>query len=248
MDTREFYDLSPSEIAILCLASDLNPKPNDGPIILPSGATYVLMTILSEGVAAREENIDLTKVLHIIEYFSSEAATYLSARDFYVRYDYTVRNLLKHLDQIEFPILPYYPTKMVDEKAISKVSESYDYGLTKYQSAFDSLEAKGLVIDPPWFKHPALIGGLIVLLGCFPLEINYRTKKGSELIHRIKIEAKFWEYEKTQEGEEEKVHINIKIAKFIDDAIGRFGNSFVESWKTCNPERIKELSEDHNNK
>jgi len=113
---------------------------------------------------------------------------------------------------------------------------SYDYGLQKYKKAISSLEKKGLLIDPPWYTGPAVGALLIILVGTIPLEINYKTSEGSEITEYIKMEAKFWKYEKTKSGLDESVHINIKIAKFINDVIGNLGNTFVETWKQYNPD------------
>jgi len=106
MNLKKFNELSPAEVSTLTLATDLGANKNSDPIILTSAPTLVLISTLAEGLASRRGDIDYKKTLDEIKDFSYESAKSLSSRNFYVRHDYTVRNLLKNLNKIGFPILP----------------------------------------------------------------------------------------------------------------------------------------------
>ena len=56
-----------------------------------------------------------------------------------------------------------------------------------------------------------------------------------------KISAKFWEYENNSDGDNSNTKVNIKIAKFIDKAIGNLSQGFADAWKEKNPERMANL-------
>ena len=56
-----------------------------------------------------------------------------------------------------------------------------------------------------------------------------------------KISAKFWEYENKSIGDNSDTKVNIKIAKFIDKAIGNLSQGFADTWKEKNPERMENL-------
>ena len=246
---EDYRELSPAELATLWLASDLGRESTDKPTIMASNATLILMIVLAEGFAQLRLNEVAEKALSTIASYSKELVTHIAERGSYVRYDQPVRKLIEKLDKIGFTILP--EEYLVDEgievinqdekpkKKRSKASLSYDYAAELYQFSLKSLEESNLLIDPPWYKSPFAVGSLIVLLGSVPLEINVKTVDGEKIV--TSMEAKFWDYENSTEGNVENTHINIKLAKFIDSAVENLGTGFVEAWKDQNPERTKGL-------
>lgn len=251
---EDFSQLSPAEVATLWLASDLGGEAKDKPTIMASNATLILMIVLAEGfVQLRSQDI-AEKALSTIASYSKELVAHIAERGSYVRYDLPVRKLIERLDSIGFPILSEeLPIKEANEvisidgkpkKKRSKASLSYDHAAELYQLALQSLEDSKLLIDPPWYKTPFAIGSLIVLLGSVPLEINIKTVDGQKVV--TSMEAKFWDYENSTNGDIENTHVNIKLAKFIDRVVENLGTGFVEAWKEQNPERTKVLENESN--
>lgn len=238
---EDFAELSPAEVATLWLSTDLDMGSKEERTILASNATLTLMVILAEGFTRLGSTNLADRALTEISNYSRDLVAHIAVRGNYVRYDQPVRRLLEKLDNIGFPILP--PEKVLDlpgEKR-TKTAVSYEYGLTQYQKAVNSLEEGQLIIDPPWYKTPLAIGSLIVLLGSVPLEINVKTVKGKDVVTSMKMDAKFWSYESIENGEAKNIHINIKIAKFIDKAVENLGTGFIDAWKEQNPSRVESL-------
>ena len=238
----DFRKLSPAEVATLWLASDLERKVGSKPTILASNATLILMIVLAEGFARLRSKKVAEDALSEIAKYSKELVAHLAERGSYVRYDLPVRKLIEKLDGIGFPVLDEGLAEEVTDKKRSRASLSYDHASEVYQLTIKTLENNRLLIDPPWYKTPWAIGPLIVLLGSVPLEINIRTSEGHKIV--TSIEAKFWSYENSSEGDVENTHINIKLAKFIDRAIDNLGAGFVEAWKEQNPERTKGINQE----
>lgn len=101
-----------------------------------------------------------------------------------------------------------------------------------------------MIVDPPWYKSKIAAAGLIILLGCVPIEISYKTHKGHELTTTFQYKSTFIDYKKTSSPDAEDVHINLKIAVFVEEVISRLGSSFVESWRATNKERVSMLEKD----
>jgi hypothetical protein len=247
MDELDRYrQLSPAELATLWLATDMDREKDAKPTILASNATLILMIVLAEGFVRVRSNSVAEKALSEIAKYSKELVLHLAERGSYVRYDLPVRKLIERLDDIGFPILPEEGLELQvnSEKKRSRCSLSYEYASELYKETLKSLEGSNLLIDPPWYNNPFAVGSLIVLLGSVPLEINVKTVAGKNIVTSIK--SKFWEYEKSTEGNIENTHINIKLAKFIDRAVENLGTGFVDAWKEQNPERTKGLENESN--
>ena len=200
------------------------------------------MVVLAEGFFQLRSPSVAERALSEIAVYSKALEAHIAERGSYIRYDQPVRKLIEQLDSIGFPILPedalIGPSA---EKGRPRASLSYDYASELLQRSLRSLEEKGLLIDPPWYKTPLAAGALIVLLGSVPLEINIKTVDGHSVT--TTMQAQFWDYENTVDGGVQNTHINVKIAKFIDSAVEHLGNGFVEAWKERNPGRTKGLED-----
>jgi hypothetical protein len=235
----QFESLSPSEVAVLWLASDLSSEQKEKSTVLASSATLILMTALAEGFTKLNDQRLEEEALSEISQYSKDLVQHIAERGNYVRYDLPVRKLLERLDNIGFPLVIDGKDEHKDGDKRSKVSIAYERASKIYDKTLRDLEEKELLIDPPWYKNPLAVGSIIVLLGSVPLEINIKTGKGQQVV--TSAEAKFWSYKNTVDGDSEETHINIKLAKFIDRAIENMGSGFVDAWKEQNPERTKNL-------
>lgn len=241
MDTN-FEDLSPAEIATLWLANDIDKDNSDKPTILASNSTLTLMVVLAEGfVRLKNENV-AEKALNEIKNYSKELVKHIESRGSYVRYDQPVRKLIQNLDEMGFPVIPENHIEKERKKERSKSTISYEQASESYKKALSSLEAQELLIDPPWYKTTVGVGSLIVLLGSVPLEINMKTVKGQSVT--TSISSKFWDYNNVQTENTEDMHINIKIAKFLDKAVENMGSGFVDAWKEQNKTRVTSLEKE----
>lgn len=234
----QIENLEPAEVAVLWLASDIERSNSDKPTILASNATLILMTVLAEGYSRIRDKSIAERTLAEIASYSKDLANHIAERGSYVRYDLPVRKLLEKIAGAGFPILSEEYMGWRDEKR-TEVSVCYEVAAEIYEKTLRSLEEKGLIVDPPWYKSSLAVGSLIVLLGSVPLEINIKTQLGQQVV--TSAEAKFWSYEKSTDGEVENIHINIKIAKFLDRAVENLGSGFAEAWKELNPERTRVL-------
>ncbi len=239
MDLNEINELSPGEIATLWLSTDPPDISGYNRSILATPATIALGTIIAEGYKICNSSEKIKSVKSVADSFGKEYAYYLSDGGFYVRHDYPIRSFLQQIDDIGFPILP----KSLNETG-NRPRESLRWGIKLYQSACKSLESKGLIIDPPWYKSKIAAAGLIILLGCVPIEINYKTLKGHELTTTLHYHSTFIDVEKISSPDFNDVHVNLKIAVFVEDVISRIGNSFVESWKATNKMRVSKFERD----
>ncbi|MEH6574051.1 MAG: hypothetical protein V7743_14255 [Pseudoalteromonas sp.] len=234
-------NLTPAELAVLWLANSTREGINESesPIVLASNSTLTLMIVLANGIANLNDNSVEKKALEVISDYSKELVQHLQTRGGYIRYDQPVKKLIENLAGIGFPILS--EDFVIPEKDVkrSKASISYELANKEYELALAQLEENQLLIDPPWYKSTATAIPLIVLLGSVPLEINIKTVKGEMVT--TKISAKFWEYENKSIGDNSDTKVNIKIAKFIDKAIGNLSQGFADTWKEKNPERMENL-------
>ncbi|MBL7205671.1 MAG: hypothetical protein ISS63_15300 [Desulfobacteraceae bacterium] len=235
-----FLKLTPVEAALLWIASDIEGDKNkEKPIVLASKSTLVLVSLLAEWAARSDENV-LIEALHAIEKSSKKMAEHISQRGEYVRYDRPVRIFLEELSNSGFSILEFDRFK---NSSRSLTAQAYQYGQALCESALLNLEKNGLLVDPPWYKILG-IGALFVFLGSVPLEINVKTTKGKEVVEEVVIKAKLWEYESTSTNKAQNIHVNLKVAKFIDAAIGKLGKGFVEAWEEQNPNRHEVLKKE----
>ena len=239
MGLPEIEELRPAEVATLWLSTDPPDINGQKQLVLASPATIALGAILAEGYSICDLGEKIASAKSVADSFGKEYAYFLSDGGFYVRHDYPIRSLLRQLDEVGFPILPksFEPTN-------NKPRESLRWGIELYQSACRSLESQGLIVDPPWYRGKIATAGLIILLGCVPIEISYKTHKGHDLTTTFHYKSTFVDYEKTSSPDSEDVHINLKIAVFVEEMISRLGNSFVESWKATNQERVSTIEND----
>ena len=239
VEQNEFFELTPSEIAVFWLSTDPNPKETDKVKFLCSPSTLILGILLAEGFSAAKGNISEESVFSAIKEYSSEMAQSLSAGNFYVRHDFPVRNLLWHLKDAGLPLVS--PQENASEQDRDPVSRSYEYGSRALKDAIYSLEARDLIVDPPWYKSKLAAGALIILLGSIPMEINIKTEKGAKICQTLSIKSWLWEYESIESPQIHDQHLNLKIVKFIDNCIYKLGHNFISSWNECNPERVHKI-------
>lgn len=234
--------LSPAELAVLWLANSTNEEKKDSPVVLASNSTLTLMIVLANGVAKLEDESIEQKALDVISKYSQNLVKHLKTRGGYIRYDQPVKKLIENLEEIGFPIIDENHIISEKDSKRSKASISYELANEEYDLALSYLEDNELLIDPPWYKSKAAAVPLIVLLGSVPLEINVKTMEGEAVT--TQISAKFWDYENKTDGENSETKVNIKIAKFIDKAIGSLSKGFADTWSESNPERIDNLDKE----
>ncbi|ARD44763.1 hypothetical protein [Colwellia sp. PAMC 21821] len=239
---NKIKQLSPAELAVLWLANSTFIEKKDSPVVLSSNSTLTLMIVLANGIAKLEDESIEQKALDVISKYSRDLVEHIKTRGGYIRYDQPVKKLIENLEEIGFPIIDENHIISIKNPNRSKASISYELANKEYDIALSYLEDNALLIDPPWYKSTATAVPLIVLLGSVPLEINVKTMAGEAIT--TKISAKFWDYESHTDGENNETKVNIKIAKFIDQAIGSLSKGFADNWSDSNPERIDNLDKE----
>jgi hypothetical protein len=236
----DYQRLTPAELATLWVSATLDRSGDQKPIVLSSEITNVLLVALAEGYSRVQDEELAVQALETIALNSRDLVSHIADRGGYIRFDNPVRSLLDKLDSIGFPILPeVYVLDIHEDRRRSRSSICYDLASQSYKKAVLALETEGLIIDPPWYKSTAATGALIILLGSVPLEINVKTVEGQAVT--TSIEAKFWSYEKNVNNGIEDLHLNIRIAEFLNKVIQNLGEGFVDAWKESNPDRVSEL-------
>lgn len=239
---KEIRELTPAEVATLWLSTDPPRNADMKRTIVASPSTIALGVILAEGYSIWDSNEKAESVLKITDYFAKKYARQLSEGEFYMRPEYPIRSFLREIEKIGFPILP-----KSYEQTDYNPTESLRWGIKLYQAASKSLERKGLIIDPPWLDGLVNTAGLIIILGCIPVEISYKTQKGHELT-TFKYKSNLIDFEMVSTPESRDWRFNCLIAEFVIEVIARLGNVFVDSWKAVNQKRVSKLENDrHNN-
>jgi hypothetical protein len=258
----EFGRLTPTEVAVL--GASLSPEPSrelvhsanisvysdrvhltlpflprlslERPLLIPSKRSLLLCSILAEGYTAVSGDLSTEQVFSVLDKFARGKVAEMSLHPFWERpggmpYGGTL-DLCKSLEyETQFP-LPHPVSNELIGVTIEKCSD-----------ALKALSNEGLIIDPPWLNitRTGAAGLLILFLGSIPLDISVKTQKGVELVEKVSIQAKLWEFERTTSVDKSDWRFNLKIAQFVDSAMEHLARSYLRYWEENNPEAMATL-------
>lgn len=101
--------------------------------------------------------------------------------------------------------------------------------LNRATKSLKELEARGLIIDPPF----AGVEGLVILLGLIPLKFNNKTERGERITKEISAHAALWDFNYKSskairgKGYERSMSVNLRGLKFIRNLTTNMAKQYI---------------------
>jgi len=244
-----FSELTPEELAVLCLSSDLDipiiqdqeahirvnkdnvyltlpilSVDNESTICMYSKESMVFGCLLAKIYAFSEGQIDRYNFKKALLHYTEDSLNFTSELPFTFE---RMKDLKFQIDQLQ---------SYIQEMTDIDIGYSANDIIDRCINAMESLHKQELIIDPPWLKKVGGYGlGMVILIGSIPSDFSMRTEKGTEILKAIEIEAPLWNYKHIDDDKILETHFNCKIYDFVAENMANMAQMYLSGWSKRHP-------------